>query len=176
MASGAGFFDVLEARVQAVDSLLCVGLDPHAAQVRGCPVVYVSDGEAFAAETNPVCRGYDRSTPYYAQLPEATGKAAFDFCKRLIEATLAVAAAYKPNIAFFEALGVEGWQALLDVMKLIPPEVPVLLDAKRGDISTTADAYATACLQVMHASCTERPIVGHGYWSCLPASAGVRPP
>lgn len=59
-----------------------------------------------------------------------------------------VAAAYKPNMAFFEALGVEGWQALLDVMKLIPPEVPVLLDAKRGDISTTADAYATACLQV----------------------------
>jgi len=51
-------------------------------------------------------------------------------------------------MAFFEALGVEGWQALLDVMKLIPPEVPVLLDAKRGDISTTAEAYATACLQV----------------------------
>ena len=61
------------------------------------------------------------------------------------------AAAYKPNVAFFEAFGAEGWQALMDVIKLIPPEVPVLLDAKRGDISTTADAYAAA-LEVMCAN------------------------
>jgi len=69
------------------------------------------------------------------------------------------AAAYKPNIAFFEALGMEGWQALLDVMKLIPAEVPVLLDAKRGDISTTADAYATACLEGVGAT----GVTLHGY-------------
>jgi uridine monophosphate synthetase len=60
-----------------------------------------------------------------------------------------VAAAYKPNAAFFEAFGAEGWAALGEVIRMIPPEVPVLLDAKRGDISTTAEAYATAALQVL---------------------------
>lgn len=53
----------------------------------------------------------------------------------------------------------EGWQALLDVMKLIPAEVPVLLDAKRGDISTTADAYAMACLKGVGAT----GVTLHGY-------------
>ncbi len=77
----------------------------------------------------------------------------------MIEATLPHAAAYKPNIAFFEALGKEGWQALLDVVRLIPPEVPVLLDAKRGDISTTAEAYAMACLQGTGAT----GVTLHGY-------------
>jgi uridine monophosphate synthetase len=61
--------------------------------------------------------------------------------------SLQTAAAYKPNAAFFEALGPEGWQALKDVVAMIPADIPVLLDAKRGDISTTADAYATAALQ-----------------------------
>jgi uridine monophosphate synthetase len=98
-------------------------------------------------------------THTYTQLPEATGPAAYTFCKRLIETTLPSAAAYKPNIAFFEALGQEGWQALLDIMKLIPAEVPVLLDAKRGDISTTADAYATACLEGVGAT----GVTLHGY-------------
>lgn len=65
----------------------------------------------------------------------------------VIAGFMQTAAAYKPNIAFFEALGPEGWKALGEVVGLIPPDIPVLLDAKRGDISTTAEAYATAALE-----------------------------
>ena len=53
--------------------------------------------------------------PHVAELPEPTAAAAVAFCKRLIEATLPHAAAYKPNAAFFEYFGAEGHRALVDV-------------------------------------------------------------
>lgn len=52
--------------------------------------------------------------------------------------------AYKPNIAFFEVLGESGWSTLKEVIDSIPEEVPVILDAKRGDIGNTARLYAQA--------------------------------
>ncbi len=55
-----------------------------------------------------------------------------------------MAAAFKPNSAFFEAYGAEGWAALKQVIKAIPANIPVILDAKRGDIASSAQAYATA--------------------------------
>jgi uridine monophosphate synthetase len=64
--------------------------------------------------------------------------------KRIIEATADLALAYKPNIAFYEALGAPGIQALEVTLELIPDEIPVILDAKRGDIGATALAYAQA--------------------------------
>jgi len=64
--------------------------------------------------------------------------------KALIEATLPYAAAYKPNIAFYEAWGAEGLLALDDTLDLITDGTPVVLDAKRGDIGPTAEAYAQA--------------------------------
>lgn len=58
------------------------------------------------------------------------------------------AAAYKPNAAFFEALGPNlGAACLRKVIKSIPDEIPVLLDVKRGDIGSTAQAYAEACYE-----------------------------
>jgi len=65
-------------------------------------------------------------------------------CLELIEATHRHAAAFKPNIAFFEEFGPSGMEVLEEVVAAVPEEIPVLLDAKRGDISTTAAAYATA--------------------------------
>jgi orotidine-5'-phosphate decarboxylase len=62
----------------------------------------------------------------------------------LIEETADYAAAFKPNIAYFEALGVEGYQLLEDLLGWIPDEVPVILDCKRGDIGVTQEYYATA--------------------------------
>ena len=53
-----------------------------------------------------------------------------------------VAVAFKPNAAFFEALGAEGFAALRQVIAAVPDDVPVVLDAKRGDIASTAEAYA----------------------------------
>jgi len=134
--TSSSFFTKLEARVSQVDSLLCIGLDPHGAQILG---------DDFAAATS-------------AQKCDA----AFTFCKTIIDATLPYAACYKPNAAFFEALGVDDGNAtLVRVLKEIPPEVPVLLDVKRGDIGSTASAYAEACYDHCNADAvTLSPLMG----------------
>lgn len=62
----------------------------------------------------------------------------------LIEATSDLVCAYKPNLAFYEALGVEGWRALRETVALVPKHIPVLGDAKRGDIEHTGASYARA--------------------------------
>jgi uridine monophosphate synthetase len=84
-----------------------------------------------------------------------------DECRRLIEATADVAVAYKPNSAFFEAHGPEGMLALLDVIASVPEAIPVLLDAKRGDIDSTSAAYAQAVFDRLGAGAlTVTPYVG----------------
>lgn len=70
-----------------------------------------------------------------------------DRCLTLVEKTLPYAAAYKPNVAFFEAWGLPGMRALERVLAELAPEVPVILDAKRGDIGSTAEAYAAAVFE-----------------------------
>ena len=68
-------------------------------------------------------------------------------CRQFIK-TAPHAAAYKPNAAFFEALGPNlGAACLRKVIKSIPDDIPVLLDVKRGDIGSTAQAYAEACYE-----------------------------
>jgi len=125
-SASAGFFEKLERRVHATGSLLCVGLDPHA-----------------------------------QDLKVNSGKEAFAFCKRIIDETKHVAVAYKPNSAFFEQLGGDGVSALKDVIAYIPNEIPVLLDVKRGDISSTAKAYAAAAFDVVGADAvTISPYMG----------------
>jgi uridine monophosphate synthetase len=62
--------------------------------------------------------------------------------RRVIEATERYAVCYKFNIAFYEAYGLPGLKALRDTLSLVPPEIPVILDAKRNDIGQTAKAYA----------------------------------
>ncbi len=64
--------------------------------------------------------------------------------QEVIEETAEFAAAFKPNIAYFEALGVEGYQLLEDLLGWIPEEIPVILDCKRGDIGATQEYYAKA--------------------------------
>ena len=64
-----------------------------------------------------LCIGID---PRPEQLAEPTASAARDFSLRMIEATSDIAAAYKPNSAFFEAFGPEGWQALKEVIAAVP--------------------------------------------------------
>ncbi len=64
--------------------------------------------------------------------------------REIIEQTLPYAACYKPNIAFYEAYGLDGLKALKETLELIPKDTPVILDAKRNDIGQTATAYARA--------------------------------
>ncbi len=70
--------------------------------------------------------------------------AVFEFNKAIIDATADLVCAYKPNIAFYEALGSEGLAALKQTVDYIPDDIPVIVDAKRGDIGNTAKAYARA--------------------------------
>jgi orotidine-5'-phosphate decarboxylase len=66
------------------------------------------------------------------------------FNRGIVEATSDLVCAYKPNLAFYEALGWEGWEGLRRTLASIPPDVPVIADAKRGDIGSTSEAYARA--------------------------------
>lgn len=70
--------------------------------------------------------------------------AIFEFNKRIIDATAAYAVAYKPNIAFYEALGPRGWNSLQRTLGYIPKECFTIADAKRGDIGNTSSLYAQA--------------------------------
>jgi orotidine-5'-phosphate decarboxylase len=84
-----------------------------------------------------LCVGLD---PDPALLPEGTGT--FEFNKAIIDATADLVCAYKPNIAFYEALGNTGLEALKRTRDYIDGDIPVIVDAKRGDIGNTARAYA----------------------------------
>ena len=91
------------------------------------------------------------------------------FNQRIVEDTADLVCAYKPNIAFYEAQGMEGLEALQRTIKHIHREtnVPVILDAKRGDIGSTAEAYARAVFEVWQADAvTVNPYLG--YDSLLP--------
>jgi len=68
----------------------------------------------------------------------------FSFNKAIIDAAAPYACAFKPNFAFYEAGGIEGLSSLKKTIDYIPPEIPVIADAKRGDIGSTAQAYARA--------------------------------
>lgn len=82
-------------------------------------------------------------------------------CIAIINATADYAAAFKPNAAFFEAHGPEGWSALRRVVKAVPQHIPVILDAKRGDIADTAAAYAASAFRDIGANAiTLSPYMG----------------
>ena len=105
-----------------------------------------------------LCIGLD---PHPQDLPEATASAARDFCINLIECTAQFVAAYKPNAAFFEVFGSAGWQALESVIQAVPPGIPVILDAKRGDIASTNQAYARSAFLTLGAhAITASPFLG----------------
>lgn len=88
-----------------------------------------------------LCVGLD---PDPALMPEV---AVYDFCRAIVDATADLVCAYKPNLAFFEALGLEGLTALSRLVAYIPRDIPVIGDAKRGDVGHTAAAYARALFQ-----------------------------
>ena len=68
----------------------------------------------------------------------------FEFNRQIIEATHQYAVAYKPNIAFYEAIGAKGWESLQKTVEYIPQECFTIADAKRGDIGNTSGLYARA--------------------------------
>lgn len=83
------------------------------------------------------------------------------FNRAIIDATSDLVCCYKPNIAFYEALGQAGYDALRATIAAVPRDVPILLDAKRGDVDSTAERYATAVFDVLGADAvTVSPYLG----------------
>ncbi len=64
------------------------------------------------------------------------------FNKQIIEYTKSYAIAYKLNIAFYESMGVKGWEAIEETLALVPEGILTIADAKRGDIGNTSEMYA----------------------------------
>jgi orotidine-5'-phosphate decarboxylase len=86
----------------------------------------------------------------------------FEFNKAIIDATKNFAVAYKPNLAFYEAHGVKGWQSLQKTLEYIPNDIFTIADAKRGDIGNTSGLYARAFFEEMSFdSVTVAPYMGN---------------
>ncbi len=84
------------------------------------------------------------------------------FLMKLIETTQDSVAAYKPNIAYFEAMGKKGYKILYKIVNEIPKEIPIILDAKRSDIADTQKQYARAYFEKLKVDAlTINPYLGY---------------
>ncbi len=117
--------------------------------------------QAIRVNQSTLCIGLD---PDLDRLPPELPKTAAGvvaFNRAIIAATADLVCAYKPNSAFYEALGADGWLALKDTISAVPAHIPVILDAKRGDIGSTARAYAQAAFDELKAhALTLSPYLG----------------
>jgi orotidine-5'-phosphate decarboxylase len=98
--------------------------------------------QASQSNRSFLCVGLD---PHPSLLPE---KDVTTFNRAIIEATADLACCYKPNLAFYEAMGPQGLDVLLRTVEAVPPHLPVVADGKRGDIASTGEAYARALFDV----------------------------
>ena len=108
-----------------------------------------------------LCVGLDPRPERFPPEIQAQSDPIFAFTRQIIDATRDLVCAYKPNYAFYEAHGIDGLRALRQTIEYIGGEVPVILDAKRGDIGSTAEAYARAAFDVWGADAvTVHPYLG----------------
>jgi orotidine-5'-phosphate decarboxylase len=116
---------------------------------------------AAATNNSWLCVGLD---PDPLKIPGEFGtgaSAVAKFCLEIIEATCDLVCAYKPNAAFFEALGPAGWETLIECVEAVPKYIPVILDCKRGDIGNTAQMYAKSAFEIVGADAvTLSPYLG----------------
>src|SRR3989344_439124 len=138
--SKRNFRELLEAR-WSLDKFVCIGLDP---------------------ELNKLP---DHFRDQYVENTDVTvGKQFLTFCQSIVEATHSNACAYKPNVAFFESYGSQGWEAVQQIITMIhkiAPNVPVILDAKRGDIGNSNVAYVDSAFNFLKADAiTVHPYLG----------------
>ncbi len=119
---------------------------------------HFADRLAAAVERKgaPLCVGID---PDPALMPAGIG--VVDFCRGIVDAVAKVAVAVKPQVAFFEAQGATGWAALVEVCGYAREAgLVVIADAKRGDVPSTAHAYAAAFAPLADAV-TVNPYLGY---------------
>jgi len=127
------FTQKLKQAIVSSNSTLCVGLDPDPKKI---------------------------PAPLKEQYPDVE-KLIPEFCRRIIESTKMHVCAYKPNIAFFEALGPKSWIILNEIADMIPSNRVFIADAKRGDIGNTALKYKETFFDQMGADAiTLNPLMG----------------
>lgn len=96
-----------------------------------------------------LCVGLDTSIEKIPAHLQSHPDAVFEFNRQIIEATKDLCVAYKINTAFYEALGVKGWQAMEKTVAYIPETHFKIADAKRGDIGNTSNQYAKAFFETI---------------------------
>jgi orotidine-5'-phosphate decarboxylase len=108
-----------------------------------------------------LCIGLDTDLEKIPKHLLNTDDPVFEFNKQIIDATKDFCVAYKPNIAFYECLGIKGWQSLEKTLNYIPKDIFTIADAKRGDIGNTSKMYAkTFFEQYNFDSITVAPYMG----------------
>lgn len=100
--------------------------------------------EQIKKKNSYLCVGLDTDLRRLPRHLLAHENPVLEFNRQIIEATADLCVAYKPNLAFYEALGAKGWATLEETMKFVPPDVFTIADAKRGDIGNTSELYARA--------------------------------
>ncbi|MPZ87424.1 MAG: orotidine-5'-phosphate decarboxylase [Nitriliruptorales bacterium] len=100
---------------------------------------------ASRARSSLLCVGLDPSPEHL----DRGADGALAFCTDIVERTHAATCCYKPNAAFWEQYGPDGWRALALLRARIPDDIPVLLDGKRADVAPTMRAYATAAFDAL---------------------------
>ncbi|MFA0963019.1 orotidine-5'-phosphate decarboxylase [Roseivirga sp. BDSF3-8] len=98
--------------------------------------------QAIKAKSSFLCVGLDPDPDKMPPHLMDTEDPVFEFNKAIIEATAQYCVAYKPNLAFYEAMGPRGWESLRKTLEIIPEGIFTIADAKRGDIGNTSRLYA----------------------------------
>lgn len=112
------------------------------------------------SQASLVCVGLDVNPERIPEHLMALDDPIFKFNQAIIKATSDLVLAYKPNLAFYESLGTEGWDILSRTVKAIPDGILKIGDAKRGDIGSTAEQYAKALFGIGFDVVTLSPYLG----------------
>lgn len=106
--------------------------------------------EQIKQKRSYLCVGLDTDITKIPRHLQAHPDAVFEFNRQIIDATKDLCVSYKLNTAFYEAMGLKGWEAMERTVNYIPQEHFIIADAKRGDIGNTSSQYARAFFEAMN--------------------------
>ena len=106
--------------------------------------------EQIQKKKSYLCVGLDTDLVKIPKHLQSHPDAVFEFNKQIIDATQDLCVAYKINTAFYEAMGLKGWEAMEKTVNYIPNDQFIIADAKRGDIGNTSAQYAKAFFQTLN--------------------------
>ena len=118
--------------------------------------------QAIRRNNSLVCVGLDTDPTQLPASVRAKADPVLYFNQQIVDTTCDLVCCYKPNFAFYSALGADGFATLKRTLDHIPEDIPVLIDAKVGDMGNTAEQYARAFYEVLDCDAlTVTPYLGH---------------